>query len=71
MISLCLTSVALGAGWTPLSYELEILTHFNGTGQQHAGSVTLTLEHTENVTLTVAAAGAGEEVFSCQSSRRC
>ena len=67
VVSLCLTAAGLGAEWTPAGYNLQIQTHFNHTVQQHAGSVTLTLEHTQGVTLTVAAAGAGKEVFTCQS----
>ena len=67
-ISLCLSSAGLGASWTPAGYNLEILTHFSQTGQQHTGSVTLTLEHTEDITLAITANGAGKEVFACQTS---
>jgi len=67
VVSLCLAAAGLGAEWTSAGYNLQIQTHFNQTGQQHAGSVALTLEHTQNVTLTIAANGAGKEVFTCEN----
>ena len=64
VVSLCLASACLGAGWMRPTYNLEIQTHFNQSGQQHAGSVVMTLQHPEEVTVTIAANGAGKEGFA-------
>lgn len=66
-VSLCPARGCFADGWTPPSYNLEILTHFTQVAQQHVGSVVMTLEHTQDVTLNVSANGAGKEVFTCQA----
>ena len=65
--SFCPVRRCFGQGWTAPNYNLEIGTHFTQVGPQHAGSVVVTLGHTEDVTLNVSANAAGKEVFACEA----